>query len=87
MNEWKGDFYMKWLKRNASMKEQQVHPYHLHEVIASALQYWQNAQRHVDFSEGVQQVDHFIYQYRLAEKRYMYLLKQIRRQNEKQREA
>ncbi|WP_420913384.1 DUF2508 family protein [Brevibacillus laterosporus] len=54
--------------------------------MASALQYWQNAQRHVDFSEGVQQVDHFIYQYRLAEKRYMYLLKQIRR-HEKQREA
>nr|WP_240436212.1 DUF2508 family protein [Brevibacillus laterosporus] len=40
----------------------------------------------MDFSEGVQQVDHFIYQYRLAEKRYMYLLKQIRR-HEKQREA
>ncbi|OAJ72820.1 hypothetical protein AYJ08_17065 [Brevibacillus sp. SKDU10] len=78
---------MKWLKRNAGLKEQQVQPYHLQEAIANALQYWQNAQRHVDVSEGFQQIDHFIYQYRLAEKRYMYLLKQIRRRNEKQRDA
>ncbi|QOS98489.1 DUF2508 family protein [Brevibacterium sp. JNUCC-42] len=78
---------MKWLKKNEDVKEQQVQPYHLQEAIASALQHWKNAQRHVDCSEGLQQVDHSIFQFRLAEKRYMYLLKQIRRQTEQQKEA
>lgn len=54
----------------------------LPDAVDQARKEWQNAQRLVDLSEGVKEIDESIYFLQITEKRYMYLLNQAKLEHE-----
>jgi hypothetical protein len=71
---------VKWLKKQKLQQLASWDYHELEEAVDRAKMDWQNARRLVDLSEDNGEVEDAIYYLQLTEKRYMYLLNQVKRE-------